>query len=290
MTAFVTGAGSELMTQVLNSLRPLGWEFRALSRKKRPDSDGIAWVHGDINDPRTYSNHLAGAEIVIHAAAETHAQKAQSYYEINDKGTGALVKEAKAKGVSKFVFISSRTAECGCGAYGESKLAAEQHVKTYENHLIIRPAEVFGTTKSEGIGSLFNDVLTKSIIAYPAGLKSRLFPVWVNDVARIIAHETNHWPQNKVLTINGPEGFSFPELIMHLATIAKKKPVLVPIPKPLLFALAPVAGIIPMGIVPDQVARLYCAKYDVPNSSNNMTTIGTFLSSQPSFKFANANT
>ena len=78
--------------------------------------------------------------------------------------------------VSKDLYlISSRAAVKGAGAYGESKLAAEEYVRDrFADHLIIRPAEVFGVERGEGVEKLIRDGIRKRIHVYPAGVPTPL--------------------------------------------------------------------------------------------------------------------
>ena len=63
---------------------------------------------------------------VIHFAGVTHASDEQQYWNVNLEGTLRLGEAVRANGCRRFVYISTRCATQGSGAYGESKLAAEQ--------------------------------------------------------------------------------------------------------------------------------------------------------------------
>src|SRR5919106_2078954 len=91
--------------------------------------------------------------MVIHFAGVTHASDEQQYRKVNLEGTVRLAEAARANGCRRFVYISTRCATRGSGAYGESKLAAEQALQKldWESLLIIRPAEIYGGGSNEGI-------------------------------------------------------------------------------------------------------------------------------------------
>src|SRR6266849_5904372 len=65
-------------------------------------------------------------DLVIHFAAVTHAVDEAAYWEVNLQGTKRLAEQAQALGCRRFFYVSTRCAVGGSGAYGESKLAAEE--------------------------------------------------------------------------------------------------------------------------------------------------------------------
>ena len=71
----------------------------------------------------------APLDLVVHFAAVTHAHDPDRYWKVNLRGTRRLAEAARARGCQRFVFISTRCATAGAGAYGESKLAAEVELK-----------------------------------------------------------------------------------------------------------------------------------------------------------------
>ncbi len=156
MRILVTGASSPLAVGVMRQLLLKSdielWAGR--HRKEIP-----------LPDPRLHvidldlSSDLAGTlprmpfDMVIHFAGVTHASDEQQYWKVNLEGTRRLAQAAHENGCRRFVYISTRCATHGSGAYGESKLAAEQELQKLEwmSLLIIRPAEIYGGGGNEGI-------------------------------------------------------------------------------------------------------------------------------------------
>jgi dTDP-glucose 4,6-dehydratase len=68
-------------------------------------------VHGSINDPRVTDAALAGAQAVVHLAAETHVDRsiasARPFFETNVVGTMQLLESARRAGVERFVHVST---------------------------------------------------------------------------------------------------------------------------------------------------------------------------------------
>jgi len=68
-------------------------------------------VRGDVADPAVVESAIAGADVVVHFAAETHVDRsiagAAQFLQTNVVGTHVLLEAALARGVSKFVHVST---------------------------------------------------------------------------------------------------------------------------------------------------------------------------------------
>ena len=69
------------------------------------------WVKGDIADPRAVRRCMAGADAVVHFAAETHVDRsildASAFIRSNVVGTQVLLDEALRQKVGRFVHVST---------------------------------------------------------------------------------------------------------------------------------------------------------------------------------------
>src|SRR6185503_6148240 len=154
MRILVTGASSPLAVGVLRQLLLNGdlelWCGR--HRKDIPISDPRLHVI-DLDLESDLSGALSPFNMVIHFAGVTHASDEQQYWKVNSEGTARLAQAARQSGCRRFVYISTRCATHGSGAYGESKLAAETELQKleWESLLIIRPAEIYASGSNEGI-------------------------------------------------------------------------------------------------------------------------------------------
>lgn len=263
----ITGASSILMHELIKKINENKYKIWAVTRDKlKIKNPKTELLVGDICDP-AFINRIIKEnkiDIVIHAAAITHTFYPQEYYDVNLQSTINLVNASKQNNIMKFVFISSRAASEDSGAYGFSKLKAEEYIKTnFDKWLIIRPSEIFGGNKKEGIDKLINDLLHKKIILCPLNMKSKLYPIHNNDAAQIIYDLTFGSPfENKVKTINGKEGFSYYELARRLSNAMNNKICIIPVPKFIMFIIKWIVEFfrIRTGIVPDQISRLYSFK------------------------------
>jgi nucleoside-diphosphate-sugar epimerase len=125
--------------------------------------DGVEEVVGDVRDPAACAHAVAGADVVIHAAAALPIQTARGAIEsVNVEGTQALLDASLAAGVRRFVFISSTAVYgvpekhpieetdplVGVGPYGGSKIEAERRCLAAAERgldvVLIRPKTFLG--------------------------------------------------------------------------------------------------------------------------------------------------
>ena len=133
-----------------------------------PERDKINFLQGDIRDPEAVKKIIApGTDMVIHTAAALPLYTAEEIYSTDVEGTKILLREAKAKGVKRFVHISSTAVYgipdhhplfetdrlIGVGPYGIAKIQAEEACLNYRKEglcvPIIRPKSFIGPEHHE---------------------------------------------------------------------------------------------------------------------------------------------
>ncbi len=277
---FITGASSELMKKLISLLNKEEYEIYCLYRNTYDTlGDNIIGITGDIREIQKLQEQIKSCDIIIHAAAITHSSNKKKYYEINLNATKELVDIAVEHKIKKFIFISSRAAGIKSGAYGKSKILAEEYIKqNIENQLIFRPAEIFGSDKKEGIEKIFSDIKTKKYIICPLNIP-KLYPVSIDDTVRII-HDFSFLKNtiNQTVTINGNKGYTYVELVKLTAKIFQKKIRIIPVPKFMMLFMKIIIEIfkINIGIAPDQISRLY-GKKETENLNRNLTEVEDYL-------------
>lgn len=161
MQVFVTGASGFLGHAVCAELQERGHSVSALVRRPGSEPSGTVPVGGDLSDEAVLRSGLseAGAEVVIHLAAEIATQRdPRKIEEVNVRGTERLLAACRAVGVKRFVFVSTVVTGDARGevlsedsplpvetAYGRSKQQGEQLVRdSGVPSVIIRPSHVYG--------------------------------------------------------------------------------------------------------------------------------------------------
>lgn len=272
----ITGITSEILQKLYLKIDKDDFNIFGVTRDKSKlqKQDNITVFEGDLTDKNFITKIFTENkyDIIIHGAAVTHSFDEKKYFEINLDATKVLADEIKESNAGcKFAFISSRTAGLKSGGYGLSKLRAEEYIQTnLEKCLILRPAEIFGSSKKEGIDKLIKDASTKKILFCPANLKSKLFPIHIDDAVNIMFdYIFNQQANNQILTINGNNGYTFIELAKKIAKKNNNKLFIIPIPKPVMFLIKYLLIIFRNKnlLAPDQVDRLYSEKEIIKNKN-----------------------
>jgi nucleoside-diphosphate-sugar epimerase len=215
MRILVTGASSPLAVGVMRQLL-LRSDLELWCGRHRNDvplTDPRLHVI-DLNlesDPNSTLSDLH-FDMVVHFAGVTHASDDQQYWNVNLEGTVRLAQATRQNGCRRFVYISTRCATRGSGAYGESKLAAEQDLLKldWQSLLIIRPAEIYGGGGKEGIDRMLAVARRCRIVPALFGHSNLQFaPMHVDDFTRLTAELIQqHENGVRIETVCGPEDLS----------------------------------------------------------------------------------
>jgi nucleoside-diphosphate-sugar epimerase len=222
MRIFVTGASSSLAVGVMRQLL-LHTDVELWCGRHRRDISLVdPRLHVIDLDLESDSSSLSRMQfdMVIHFAGVTHASDEQQYWKINLEGTRRLAEATHANGCRRFVYISTRCATQGSGAYGESKLAAEQELQKleWESLLIIRPAEIYGVGSNEGIDRMLAVARRSRIVPALFGHSNLSFaPMHVDDFSKLTAELIQqHDSGVRIETVCGPEDLSGMELAFRI--------------------------------------------------------------------------
>jgi NADH dehydrogenase len=275
MSVCIAGGSGFIGTHLCRELLDRDVDVAALSRS--PESAelpaGVEPVQGDVTaGAEALEDALAGHDAVVNlvALSPLFQPKGRSHHDVHTEGTRNLVEAAEAAGVDRFVQMSALGADPdGDTAYIRAKGEAETIVRESDvEHVIYRPSVVFGAG-DEFVG--FTRLLTPPVIApLPGGGKTRFQPIWVGDLAPMLADgATEDGHLGETYEIGGPE-------VLTLADVARlvrpSVAVVVPVPMVLARVGLTVAGAIPgapMGL--DQYRSL---RMDNTTSTNEITAFG----------------
>src|SRR5215204_329008 len=124
MRVLVTGGAGYVGGELVDELLDAGHEVRALDVllhgqedvAERLESLGVELQRGDVRDPETRKRALEGVDAVIHLAAivgdPACGRDPELSHAVNVEGTRAMLADAKAASVRRFVFAST------CSNYG----------------------------------------------------------------------------------------------------------------------------------------------------------------------------
>jgi len=139
-----------------------------------PERDRVRAIAGDIRDRAAVERALEGAHIVVHCAAALPLYPPAEIYGVDIDGTRTVIEAAHARGVERFIHISSTAVYGipdhhplvetdplrGVGPYGQAKVLAEGICFSYRNRgmcvPIIRPKSFVGPERL-GVFALLYD-------------------------------------------------------------------------------------------------------------------------------------
>ncbi|MFC1530221.1 NAD-dependent epimerase/dehydratase family protein [Gemmatimonadota bacterium] len=214
MRALVTGATGFLGSHLVERLASEGIETICLVLP----GDDLHWIgdldveiiEGDCTEKDSLRPALDRApDLIFHLAGIANAPTADVYQQVNALGTRNLVELCLERelALDRFVFSSSASVmgpsngkapwteadDCHpTTLYGQSKVAAEQHVRELEGHIpytIIRVALIYGPRATHG----FSMMLRMAVKGFlPSTMQLRSNVIHVEDVTRCLLHVARH--------------------------------------------------------------------------------------------------
>jgi nucleoside-diphosphate-sugar epimerase len=212
MRILVTGATGFIGSMLCVRLAEAAHEVIASSRSL-VEQPGIFYVASpELGPAADWTPALSGIDTVVHLAGRAHvtaeqadAKTEQAYFRINTEGTRALAAQSTAAGVKHFIFLSSchaiagesddvlteRTVPRPVTAYGRSKLAAEEAIKSVLADsdcawTILRPPLVYGPGNKANFGLLVK--LVKTGLPLPlASVRNRRSFIYVENLVDLIS-------------------------------------------------------------------------------------------------------
>jgi NADH dehydrogenase len=266
MKVLVAGGTGFVGTALVRELTVRGHQVSVLARSPE-DADlptGVARIALDLTsaDVDTVREALAGHDAVVNLVSLSPlfipSGGSGMHETVHLGGTEALVTAAEAVGVSRFVQISALGADAeGDTHYIRAKGRAETVVRDSTlDWVIVRPSVVFGDG-GEFVG--FTRLLTTPYVSgLPGGGSTRFQPIWVGDLAPMLADcvdDENR--EGETYELGGPEVLTLADVAHRIYAAEGKSLRILPIPMPLAKLGLTVGGAVPgfpMG--PDQYRSL----------------------------------
>jgi len=266
MLAFVTGATGFLGSHVARALAEQGADLRLLVRSNS-NTKNIAdlkadLITGDLRDPVSLEEGIAGCDVVFHVAADYRlwVRDPEEMYRANVEGTRAILEAARKNNVRRVVYTSS-VATMGfssngqpadesspvsldsmIGPYKRSKFMAEQvaieAARAGQGVVIVNPSTPVGERdiKPTPSGRIIVDFLKKK---FPAYVDTGLNLVDATECARghIAALEKGRSGERYIL---GGENLTLKQILDKLAAITGLPSPTIRVP----YALALATGVV----------------------------------------------
>lgn len=267
MNVLVTGANGFVGSALCRHLTGLDFSVRkALRLPPERDASGAVAV-GDVGPDTDWSVALQGIDRVVHLAARVHMIRETShdasaeYRRVNVDGTRRLAAMAAARGVRRFILVSSakvngeRTQRPYTeadpprpeDAYAASKWEAEQalvHIgrETGMECVILRPPLVYGS----GVRANFLKLMRAVAAGVPlpfASIDNRRSLVYVGNLVGAIGGCLEHpGASGRTFLVSDGDDLSTPELVRRLAKALRVPARLLPMPVALLSLAGALTG------------------------------------------------
>ncbi|MFC7082387.1 complex I NDUFA9 subunit family protein [Halorussus caseinilyticus] len=219
MNILVVGGTGFIGTNLVAELVERGHDVTALARD--PDEAdfpaGVERARGDVTAYDSIEGAFEDQDVAINLVALSPLFKpsgGKSHTKVHLGGTKNVVEAAEDHGVRKLVQMSALGADSnGPTEYLRSKGQAEEVVRDSElAYTIFRPSVVFG--EGGEFVSFTKTLTTPYVTALPGGGRSRFQPIWVGDLAPMLAEGVEEDHDGETYEIGGPE-------VLTLADVAR---------------------------------------------------------------------
>lgn len=249
-----------------------------------PHKDGVVATYSwnDLD-----SGSLPPVDAIIHLAGKAHDTKneaaAQTYFDINTGLTKKTFDYFLTSQARIFIFFSSVKAAADTvgntilteevvpspkGPYGESKLAAEEYIRSHASITdgvyslpggklvyILRPCMIHGPGNKGNLNLLYNVVRTG--MPWPlAAFDNRRTFTSVDNLCYVIGRLIEGTAPGGVYNMGDDESLSTNELITVICSVLGKKPRLLHVEKGVMTGLARVGGILHLPLNPERLRKL----------------------------------
>ena len=252
MNVLVVGGTGFIGTTLCRELKGRGHDVTALSRNPGGTDlpAGVGKAMGDVTEYNSIAEAFEGMDAVYNLVALSPLFKPSGGDRMHDRihrrGTEHVVRAAEEHDVDRLVQMSALGADPkGATAYIRSKGEAEALVtESTLDYTIFRPSVVFG---DGGEFVSFTKLLAPPYVsALPGGGKTRFQPIWVGDLAPMLADATDADEHvGETYEIGGPDKLTLAEIARQIHRADGRSTTVVPVPMALAKVGLSVGGLIP---------------------------------------------
>ena len=190
MKIFISGGTGFFGGHLIRELLGRGHELRLLTHRRRPFSEGIEQVEGDVSRPETFEEAVRGCDAVINLVGiiREFPFKDITFKKLHIQATANMLAAARKGGVGRYLQMSALgTRSNAVSDYHKSKWQAEELVRGSElEWTIFRPSLIFGP-KDSFVNMLAAQLRMTPVMPVIGSGKYRLQPIHADDVARCFA-------------------------------------------------------------------------------------------------------
>lgn len=253
MDVLVTGGTGFIGQHLCEILLDRGHDVTALARDPEDASlpHDVGTQSCDITEYEGLPDVIEGADAIVHLVALSplfRPPNGESMHEhVHVQGTRNVVRAMEEVGVDRLVHMSGLGADPdGPTAFIRAKGRAEGIVSTADlDATIARPTAVFGD------GGEFIEfiklVTTPYLTGLPGGGRMKFQPIWVEDVARLLAEMTTRDKHiGEAYEIGGPDVMTLAEITKQVYSSEGRSVRILPVPMPIAGLGLTLAGPVPL--------------------------------------------
>lgn len=221
----ITGGTGFIGNVLIRQLSELGYPIKLVIRPSKrspniPKGVSLDVTITSITDLKGLQAAMKGVEVIFHlASAESLGREAQ-LSTVDIQGTTTLVEAASHSNIKRIFYLSHLGSD-QASAYPllKAKGIAEQTIKSSKiPYTIFRSGMAFGDKDHFTNGLAFLLKVSPYFVMLPDDGSVLLQPIWVEDLARIMAWSLD-MPQtiNETFDVGGPEYLSFREICTLIA-------------------------------------------------------------------------
>ncbi len=199
-----------------------------LLKNLNPD---ITAVQADCSEDK-WQQHLAGADVLITMAAQISAPDSELFYKNSFLATKKAVDAAKKYRVPHVLHISSSVviSKAEDDYTKTTRMAEDYIIKSGVSYTILRPSLIFGPFDNKHLGYLSRFLEKSPLFPLPGDGKIIRQPIYVLDVAKVIATAARREPKDRIYDLIGNEKIFYVDLIKTIARVKNIRRLIVPLP------------------------------------------------------------
>jgi len=233
-TVSVFGGTGFLGRRLVERLAAEGATVRIAVRSadRAAESDRVTACRADVRDQASVAAAVAGADAVVNAVSAYVEKRGTTFEAVHEQGARTVAQEAAAAGVARLVLVSGIGADPQSWspyirARGRGELAVRQ---AFPGATIVRPGAMFGPGDAL-FGTLADIVRLLPVVPLIGGGRTRLQPVYVEDVAAAIARMlADPGTAGQTHELAGPGVYTLREMVSFALRLIGKRRLLVPLP------------------------------------------------------------
>lgn len=209
---------------------------RHSNQKSKPNSN-VEYVTGNLFDLSSLENAMKDCDVVINAAQFDNApfenpRKNLTYEKVDAEGTENIVAAAKKSSISRILYISGAgTSEGKTEPWFRAKIRAEHAVKkSGMKYTIFRPSWIYG--KEDKSLNRMIPMIRYSPFVFILGKDYRIQPVYIDDVAKIVAFAVNNSVSyDQIYQLGGPQRLTMKQILQTVSKVLHKPRIYISVPK-----------------------------------------------------------